>query len=432
MKTTLTKQIQHEFWKIGNTIFWSLNSLILLTTILDILILSKDWLELILLKLFLVVFFYITYKIINQKYGTPNLLIHLILFSFNFLALISISQTGNSNKLLYTTILIVLFVSFNAVVVWSVINSFIQYVLLVFTFVILVYLDVIIDPNQVLKEGGYVFLLIGFMSSFFPKARVSTLKERVNVQLELKTKIDDLTSELSKNQTKYKLIKSRVLKKENEYKFLFQQITNDINKIESTLKELEIKESQKDLGGDLNSLLQNLRNQSSIYFKPINLKVDNQNFLADFVDVKRVYQDTFKVFKNQMLKNNLHITENITDKEVAINANEKMFNTVLYNTLNFVVLSSHLEDKIEINIENKNETIIIRIVNKTLGLDTSEIESYFRDVEFVNYNYRKHSDSVKIGLRISKQLTEKMNGYFSYVSSEKMGYELKIQFKKYK
>lgn len=322
--------------------------------------------------------------------------------------------------------------SFNAVVVWSVINSFIQYVLLVFTFVILVYLDVIIDPNQVLKEGGYVFLLIGFMSSFFPKARVSTLKERVNVQLELKTKIDDLTSELSKNQTKYKLIKSRVLKKENEYKFLFQQITNDINKIESTLKELEIKESQKDLGGDLNSLLQNLRNQSSIYFKPINLKVDNQNFLADFVDVKRVYQDTFKVFKNQMLKNNLHITENITDKEVAINANEKMFNTVLYNTLNFVVLSSHLEDKIEINIENKNETIIIRIVNKTLGLDTSEIESYFRDVEFVNYNYRKHSDSVKIGLRISKQLTEKMNGYFSYVSSEKMGYELKIQFKKYK
>jgi len=105
-----------------------------------------------------------------------------------------------------------------------------------------------------------------------------------------------------------------------------------------------------------------------------------------------------------------------------------MFKTIIYNILDFMVTFSKEHDEIEVHIENKKDDVVFSVANKTQGINTIEIESYFRDMEFVNYDYKKHSNSLKIGLRISKQLTEKMNGYFSYVSSEKMGFELKLQF----
>lgn len=428
MEGKLEKQLQQEFWKIGNTIFWSLNAVILLTIILDILILSKDWLDFVLLKLFLLVVFYFTFKVLKSKYGTPNLLIHLILFSFNFLALISISYAGIGNRLLYTTLLIALFVGFNTMAIWSQIHSFIQYILVVITFSLLCYTNIITDPVQILDQGGYVFLLLGFVSMFFPKIRESILKERIKSQIGAEEKINYLENQLSDTANKYEVIQKKVKSKENEYKFLFQQISDDLNKFESILKEIQVPEYQNEKKEDLSSLLQNLRNQSSVYFKPINLNPTTKSFLTDSVDIRNVYLQVFKSFRNQMLKKELNVIEDITNTRFLITANERMFNTVLYNILNFVVIFSNEKDEIEIKLQDINNTIVFNVANKTCGLDTSEIESYFRDVEFVNYDHKKHSDSVKIGLRISKQLTEKMNGYFSYVSSEKMGYELKIQF----
>lgn len=434
MGTRLIKQLQLEFWKIGNTIFWSLNAVILLTIILDILILSRDWLNFVLLKLFLLVFFYVVYRISRQRYRTPNMLIHIILFSFNFMALITMSETGIGNRLMYTTLIVVLFVSFNTIAVWAVINSFIQYLLVIATFSLLVAFNVINDPVEILKQGGYVFLSLGFVSLFFPKTRKTVLVEKTKEQLNSYDKTNDLIDELSTTRKKYEELLEKVLRKENEFKFLFQQISDDLNKINEALADVKngvIPERKKKVD-KLDSLIQNLRNQSSIYFKPINLNATNKNFLVDSVDVKKVYLGVLESFKTSMEEKSLRYTEELIDANLFIEANERMFNTVVYNILNFVVMFSNNNDEIKVSLENIDRNTILSVSNKTHGIDTSEIESYFRDVEYVNYDYKKHNDSVKIGLRISKQLTEKMNGYFSYVSSETMGFELKIQFHTYK
>lgn len=430
METRLKKQLQIEFWKVGDTIFWSLNAVLLLTIILDVIILSENWLDFVLLKLFLLAFFYLTYKVFEEKHGTPILLIHLILFSFNFLALISISYSGTGNRVLYTTLLTAVFIGFNSIAIWSIVNSFIQYILVIIVFVALFYTEAITDPFVILKEGGYLFLFLGFISLFFPKTKKSILIDRFKVLFKSNDQIKKLGTELSMVKSDFKSLREKVLKKENEYKFLFQQISNDLDKIDETL--LEVKEKASDQEkikiDDLGALLQNLRNQSAIYFKPINLNPSKQNFFIDFVNIKKVYEDTFQSFKHQFKDKNLQLLEKLTDSHRLITANERMFRTIMYNVLNFVMIFSEDNDQIEIKLEDFKDTIAFKVSNKTYGLNTSEIESYFRDVEFVTYNHKRHNDSVKIGLRISKQLTEKMNGYFSYVSSENMGYELKIQF----
>jgi len=428
------KELQKEFWKIGNTIFWSLNAVILFTIVLDIIILSKNWFDFVLLKLILLGFFYFTYNFFKFRYKAPNLLIHLTLFSFNFLALISISYSGTGNRVIYTSLIIALFVAFNTIAIWSIINSFIQYILVVITFIGLTLVGVIADPYLVLQEGGYVFLILGFISFFFPKIKKNIIIERIAIQLGADEKISYLQGELSETLTSYKLLQKKVLKKENEAKFLFQQISNDLNKINDVITEVEddVNVEKKKKIENLDALIQNLRNQSSVYFRPININANKTSYATDTVNVLQVYQNVVKSFSDQIEEKNINYIEWLTATNPQIVGNEKMFKTILYNILNFMVIFSNENDEIEVSLNNVKGDTVFSVVNKTHGINTSEIESYFRDLEFVNYDYKKHSDSVKIGLRISKQLTQKMNGYFSYVSSENMGFELKIQFETFK
>lgn len=428
------KELEKELWKIGQTIFWTLNAVILFTIAIDLILLSENWLEFVLLKLFLILFFYFTYNFYKKKYANPNILIHLILYSFNFLTLISISHAGTINRFVYFTIIVILFILFNTIVIWKIINSVIQYLLVIVTFIILVYMGIITTPEQILKEGGYIFLSIGFLSLFSPRIKEAVLKERILNELKANKKIDYLQKELSQTQINYKLLKEKVLKKENESKFLFQQVSNDLNKINEFVGnfENETKKSIKLKSGELVLLIENLRNQSSVYFKPINLNTKStDNYITDLVNVTQVYLGVIKSFRNQIKDKNLKFIENLESSNSLIIGNEKMIKTILYNILNFMVIFSNKQDEIEIHVKNLKNNTVFSLANKTNGLNTKEIESYFRDLEYVNYDYKKHSDSVKIGLRISKQLTQKMNGYFSYVSSEKMGFELKIQFKTY-
>jgi light-regulated signal transduction histidine kinase (bacteriophytochrome) len=368
---------------------------------------------------------------LKKKYATPNILIHLVLFSFNFLSLISISYSGIGNRIVYTSLLIVVFVAFNTIVLWSIINSFIQYLLVIVTFIVLVSMNVVTEPSQILREGGYLFLSLGFISFFFPKIRKKALIERINIGIRADEKINYLAGELSETKANYALLQKKVLKKENESKFLFQQISSDLNDLNEALKGVEDSSSEKEKK-ELNSLIQNLRNQSSIYFKPININTVDKKYSTDIVGVKQVYQEIFKSFENKIKEKNITVIDNYPATNMLILGNEKVFKTILYNILNFMVTFSNEKDKIEVTIGNRKDETIFSVSNKTAGIETAEIESYFRDLEFVNYDYKKHSDSLKIGLRISKQLTEKMKGYFSYVSSVKMGFELKVQFKTYK
>jgi len=333
------KELQKEFWKIGSTIFWSLNAVILFTIVLDIIILSKNWFDFVLLKLILLGFFYFTYNFFKFRYKAPNLLIHLTLFSFNFLALISISYSGTGNRVIYTSLIIALFVAFNTIAIWSIINSFIQYILVVITFIGLTLVGVIADPYLVLQEGGYVFLILGFISFFFPKIKKNIIIERIAIQLGADEKISYLQGELSETLTSYKLLQKKVLKKENEAKFLFQQISNDLNKINDVITEIEddVNVEKKKKIENLDALIQNLRNQSSVYFRPININANKTNYATDTVNVLQVYQNVVKSFSNQIEEKNINYIEWLTATNPQIVGNEKMFKTILYNILNFMV-----------------------------------------------------------------------------------------------
>lgn len=425
------KELEKKLWQVGHTVFWTISSVILFTIAIDIFFLTNMWFEFVVLKLVLLLFFYFSYNFFKNKNTTPNALIHIILFGLNFLSLISISEATGISKYIYITILIASFVSFNGVVIWKVTNSLFQYLSTILIFVALVILDKIQNPEKFLLEGGYLFLLLGFLSLFLPRIREVILKEKITTRMRIEHKNEALRDELYNLKTKYALLKEKVDKKDNESKFFFQQISKNLNEILQTAENSS--KDEKNSAEKLLNLVENLRNQSSVYFKPIEINTSNsKEYTADVVNLEHVYKTIFKSFENKITESGVLFSEQINCNNPHILGNEKMLKTIVFNILNFIVIFSQKDDEIKIDVQNIKDDIILSFSNQNKGLNSLEIESYFRDLEYVNYDYKKHSDSIKIGLRISKQLTQKMNGYFSYVSSEKLGLELKLQFKTHK
>ena len=238
-------------------------------------------------------------------------------------------------------------------------------------------MDVITNPAQILREGGYLFLSLGFISFFFPKIRKKVLIERIDVEVRADEKNNYLAGELSETKSNYALLQKKVLKKENESKFLFQQISSDLNDLSETLTRVEDSCSEKEKK-DLDSLIQNLRNQSSIYFKPININTVDKKYSTERVDVKQIYLEIFKSFENKIKEKNITGVDHFLATNTLILGNEKVFKTILYNILNFMVTFSNENEDIEVTIDNRKDETVFSVSNKTAGIETAEIESYFR------------------------------------------------------
>jgi signal transduction histidine kinase len=427
------KEYERRLWKSANTVFWSIIALIFFTVATDFILLKKNWFDYVALKVLLIVFFYLSYNFFNGRYKKPNLLIHIVFFSFNLFNLISITEADYLYRVVYITILTTSFILFNSLIIWSAINSFFQYILIIISFFILINVELVPNPSEILKEGGYVFLSAGFLSLYFPRMKEVILKQKIADQIKTNERLFFLENEVHQTKSQYLQLLDKMNKKDNESKFLFQQISNDLNKINEVLYSENFSDSlnNKEKNEKLISLVENLRNQSSIYFKPINSN-SSVKFSKEPVDLKLIYKLVFKSFIKEFQLKELNLTEEFSNTKTVVYGEEKIFKTIFFNILNFITIYSKKGDEIEVQFENQNNNTIFKISNKTNGLNSLEIESFFRDLEYVNYDYKKHSDSVKIGLRISKQLTQKMNGYFSYVSSEKLGFEMKLQFKTHK
>jgi hypothetical protein len=156
------KEYERRLWKSANTVFWSIIALIFFTVATDFILLKKNWFDYVALKVLLIVFFYLSYNFFNGRYKKPNLLIHIVFFSFNLFNLISITEADYLYRVVYITILTTSFILFNSLIIWSAINSFFQYILIIISFFILINVELVPNPSEILKEGGYVFLSAGF------------------------------------------------------------------------------------------------------------------------------------------------------------------------------------------------------------------------------------------------------------------------------
>jgi len=140
-----------------------------------------------------------------------------------------------------------------------------------------------------------------------------------------------------------------------------------------------------------------------------------------YFQLKTIYEKTYKLISSQFKNNNIQIIVELEDVEIFGYPNELL--QVLINIINNAkdeLIKSNTDNKklIFINGYKDNEKIILKIKDNAGGIPKDIINEIFN----AYFTTKKESEGTGIGLYMSKQIIEHMNGIIK-VSNTKYKYE---------
>ena len=178
----LTQLVKKEMWNTAQIIFWGIIFLLFFSSLVDVVLLRKEWVPLLIIKFLLIILFYTVYTLSKASSAKPNFLLHIVLLTYTIMSFFVIIEVNSEGKVVYFTLLLTVYLAFNTLVLWNYFNSLIHYAILVSSTIALLYFDKIQDSNEFMINGGYLFFTVAFISSFFPKIRMLSALEKIQME----------------------------------------------------------------------------------------------------------------------------------------------------------------------------------------------------------------------------------------------------------
>ncbi len=176
----------------------------------------------------------------------------------------------------------------------------------------------------------------------------------------------------------------------------------------------------KTISNELNTTIENL-------VKLINVQ-SNLNIDKEELDVLDYLNKIFIILEEDIVKSKIKIINKIPIN-FRINFIPAYLESILLNlTTNAIKYANPLEDSfVEYYIEHEDEYSILCVKDNGLGID---LEKYKDDIFGLYKTFHKHEDSTGIGLHITKNQIEAMNGKIEVESKINKGSIFKIYFSK--
>ncbi|OGB61776.1 hypothetical protein A2Y26_01790 [candidate division CPR2 bacterium GWD2_39_7] len=171
------------------------------------------------------------------------------------------------------------------------------------------------------------------------------------------------------------------------------------------------------------------------------------NYLVnDLLDVSRIEQNRIKLelsevnvleigrkitgeFKNQAKEKGLHIKENFADKPLFSNLDKAKFEQILINIIgNAVKYTKEGEVEVGITSNEKGNSILVR--DTGIGMDEDERKQLFSKFYRIRNENTENIPGTGLGLWITKQLIEMMQGKIMVESIKGVGSQFTITFPK--
>ena len=109
-----------------------------------------------------------------------------------------------------------------------------------------------------------------------------------------------------------------------------------------------------------------------------------------------------------------------------IYVDKNIADVAIYNLMKYALDFSKNNDVIAITTRNYEHLIILEIVNRTTGISMTELESYFKNIN--DYNLKEMQQNKGLGLSISKNHIELLEGHLRYSASNTLGFEFLVEF----
>ncbi len=197
----LNRLYQEKLEKSANTLFICLAAALLFLLIPDYFLIPELFWMYALSKIALVLSIYFIKNTLPSTIKSISIWIHVSLFIFSLCCLYMLSISNKVSNILYVNVLAIGFCLFNSFIVWKSRNSFLQFLILILSFYLFVYLGIITDQFEVIQNAGPVLVSLILVSAFIPKIRKSEFIVSVGNQYAKDQLIDTLKEELDRSKS---------------------------------------------------------------------------------------------------------------------------------------------------------------------------------------------------------------------------------------
>ena len=288
---------------------------------------------------------------------------------------------------------------------------------------------------------------VAFINDLTPKKEAEGTIKQLTADLDQRVKegtrslsniVDQLIRQLEENERKdAELVKA--LEKEKE-----------LNQLKSRFVSVASHEFRTPLSGILAStyLLSKYtkEDQQGLRDKHIKRILSSVNLLnevlGDFLSVDKMEQGNFKpnltVFNistvvNEIIQNMQHLLKNgqrisymHNDENDIAYLDHSMFHHILTNLLSNAIKYSPEDTKIDLIIEQKDHTLIIKVKDRGIGIPEKEQQNLYK--RFFRSSNAAQIQGTGLGLNIVKKYVEILDGAIECISEENVGTEFIIRF----
>ncbi len=271
--------------------------------------------------------------------------------------------------------------------------------------------------------------IIGFIS--FEECSKSRTWEKDEIQL-LKTIANIISTAFERKSIEEKRLRSeQKLKIANATKDRFLSImTRDLRIPFTDIKSLTslLSESYDRWDDEKRKLfIRSILDSSNIGLKLLeNLTVWSQiqsgyiNYNPESVDIRSVIAQTIERFEEIAKRKNISLI-GIPDKQIFVQADYNMLNTIFYNLLNNAIKFSKQGGKVEVKLKPLKKYLEISICDTGVGIKEDDIKKLFRiDIDQTTFGPPEEKGS-GLGLIICKEFINKHGGKIWYENNEDAG-----------
>jgi len=278
------------------------------------------------------------------------------------------------------------------------------------------YLDPLNRQKYSLFLGHLIVLVLGIfgIKMYYRKSnRLYSVIKKKNIELEINEEAILLTnkylSELNAKKDKLFSIIAHDLRSPFSSIAGLSKILIDEKRDIDKKKEVQILRGIHDTIEKSYSLLENLLLWARAEMKKNTFKLEKLN-------IQKVAEENIQLHGISALNKFIDIKNNIS-KELIINADKNMLNTVLRNLISNAIKFSNTNGEIEISAYNKNESCILSVKDNGVGMTKQQLDSLFNIAEVETTPGTYNETGSGLGLILCKEFVEKHHGKI-WVESE--------------
>jgi signal transduction histidine kinase len=415
----------------ANYIYWSLISIILGLYILEFFALKDLWQQTFLLKTGILAIGIVGYYLFKKKSQTHYPLVILLTSLFAGYSLFIIQQVEGAQVTLYFVILTLVIGGLNYLALWQGLYALVLVLIICTIYAGLLGYFGLEKIYSQLQLGGYPFLAILLLSSFIPDARKRNYKMNLEKELKREELLKTQANEIRLLNLKYGELNAISKIDKQKEKILRHDLKNKINNIIGLSQILQLSEDKlDDEEKTYIQLLQDVSLDLLRYADNLFSKEDQHNSLKINLQVVSCYaslRKTKKGLKAKLDEYGLDLKLNKEEAHYHIIADLLVFNNVVENILNYLIIWSKPDESIQVTCLPINSKIRIEFSAPSAQIPATELNRIFKPIDSFEFT-SSFAAPQGLGLQIAKNMTEQMGGYFKYQSELEGGVTFKLEF----